>query len=152
MIKSLASKFNVKVKLAQKVGRKKNELTEQENQWLVQFLNRPDISYTTPARKDNVYLGKFDKVKKFAQKRYLLWSIRDIMDLINGPKIVESDSVMDTFELQFGKKLTFRQLYGLFKRNKQYIFNRKIPQWSCLCEIYENAIFLANGLNEKLFP
>ena len=74
------------------------------------------------------------------------------MDLINGSKIVESDSVMDTFELQFGKKLTFRQQYDLFKRNKQYIFNRKIPQWSCLCEICENAIFLANGLNKKLFP
>ena len=152
VIKSLASKFNVKVKLTQKVGRKKNELTEQENQWLVEFLNRPDISYTTPGRRDNVYRGKLDKVKKFGQKRYLLWSIRDIMDLINGSKIVESDSVMDTFELQFGKKLTFRQLYDLFKRNKQYIFNRKIAQWSCLCEICENAIFLVNGLNKKLFP
>ena len=141
VIKSLASKFNVKVKLAQKVGRKKNELPEQENQWLVEFLNRPDISYTTPGRRDNVYLGKFDKVKKFAQKRYLLWSIRDIMNLINGSKIVESDSVMDTFELQFGNNLTFCQLYDLFKQNKQHTFNRKIHQWSCLCEICENAIF-----------
>ena len=65
---------------------------------------------------------------------------------------MESDSVLDTFELQFGKKLTFRQLYDLLKRNKQCIFNRKIPQWSCLYEICENAIFLANGLNKKLFP
>ena len=39
VIKSLASKFNVKVKLEQKVGRKKNVFSEQENQWLIKFLN-----------------------------------------------------------------------------------------------------------------
>ena len=50
------------------------------------------------------------------------------------------------------KKKTFRQLYDLLKRHKQYVFNRKIPQLSCLCEICENAIFLANGINKNLFP
>ena len=53
---------------------------------------------------------------------------------------------------RFGKELTFRQFYDLLKRHKQYIFNRKIPQWSCLCEICENAIFLVSGINKKLFP
>lgn len=57
----------------------------------------------------------------------------------------------DTFESNFGKKLTFRQLYDT-KNNKQYIFNRKIPKWSRLCEICENAMFLVNGMNKKLFP
>ena len=33
---------------------------------------------------------------------------------------------MNTFETQFGKKITLHQLYDLFKLNKQYIFNRKI--------------------------
>lgn len=61
-------------------------------------------------------------------------------------------SSSDTFESTFGKKLTFRQLYDVFKQNKQYIFNKKIPQWSCLCEICENAVYLVNGLNKKLFP
>ena len=42
---------------------------------------------------------------------------------------------------KFGKKITSRQLYDL----------SKIPQWSCLCEICENAIFLGNGINKKLF-
>ena len=43
MIKSLVSKFTVKVELEQKVDRKKNVLSEQENQWLIEFLNRPDM-------------------------------------------------------------------------------------------------------------
>ena len=29
---------------------------------------------------------------------------------------------------------------------------KKIPQWSCLCEICENAILLTNGINKNLFP
>ena len=74
------------------------------------------------------------------------------MDIINGSKNVQSDAPSDSFEAKFGKKMTFRQLYDLLKHHKRYVFNRKIPQWSCLCEIYENAIFLVNGINKKLFP
>ena len=151
VIQGLASKFNVKIQLAEKAGRKKNGLSEEENQYVINFLNRADISDTTPGRRDNVYQGKFNKVKKFFQKRYLLWTIRDIMDIINGSKTVQSDVPSDSFEAKFGKKVTFRQLYDLLKRHKQYVFNQKIPQWSCLCEIYENAIFLANGI-KKLLP
>ena len=66
-----------------------------------------DISYTTPHH--NVYLGKFNKVKNLAQKRYLLWTIRDIMDIINGSKTVQSDAPSDSFEAKFGKKMTFHQ-------------------------------------------
>ena len=152
VIKSLASKFNAKIQLEQKAGRKKNRLSEKENQWVINFLNWANISYTTAGRRDNVYLGKFNKVKKFAQKRYLLWTIRDIMAIINGSKTVQSEAPSDSFVAKFGKKITFRQLYGLLKRHKQYVFNRKIPQWSCLCEICENAVFLANGITKKLFP
>ena len=54
--------------------------------------------------------------------------------------------------LSLAKKKTFLQLCDLFKRNKQYIFNKNILEWSSLCEIYENALFLANGMNKKLFP
>ena len=74
VIKSLVSKFNVKVKLGQKVCRKKNVLNEQGNQWVIEFLNGRDISYT-PGRR--VYLGKFNKVKRITQKCCLLWTIRD---------------------------------------------------------------------------
>ena len=140
------------MKFCEKVGRKNNVLSDLEQQWVEEFLNRADISYTTPGRRDNVYFGVVNKVKKFAQKRYLLWKIRDIFDMINGSKVMENNPNFDTFKSNFEKKLTFRQLYDILKRNKQYIFNKKIPQWSCLCEICENAVFLVKGLNKKLFP
>ena len=53
---------------------------------------------------------------------------------------------------KFGKDTPFRQLYDVLKRHKEKIFNKKIPQCSCLCEICENGIFLINGLNKKLYP
>ena len=46
----------------------------------------------TPGRR--VYLGKLNKVEAFAQKCYLLWTIRDIMGMINGSKIMEYSSTM----------------------------------------------------------
>ena len=73
------------------------------------------------------------------------------MDIINGSKMQES-SEGDNFCFKFGKDIRFRQLYDLLKRHKLYIFNTKIPQWSCFCEICKNALFLANGLNKKLYP
>ena len=79
MTKSLALKFHIKVKLGQKVGRKRNVLSEQENQRL---LNGRDKTYTTPGKR--IYLGKFSKMKMFLQKCYLLWIIRDTMDMTDG--------------------------------------------------------------------
>ena len=85
------------------------------------------------------------------QKRYLLWTIRHILDIINGSKLLES-SEGDNVYFKFEKDITFRELYDILRRHKQYIFNTKIPQWSCLCEICENALFLVNGLNKKIYP
>ena len=51
VITKLVSKFQVRVKFGEKVGRKKNVLSEGEVGWVMAFLNRPDISYTAPGRK-----------------------------------------------------------------------------------------------------
>ena len=40
----------------------------------------------------------------------------------------------------------------LLKGNKQYVYNCEISQWSCLCEIFQNVVFLITGLNKKLHP
>ena len=54
VITRLASKFQFHVKFGEKVGRKKNALSEEKVDRVIVFLNQPDISYTTPDRKDNV--------------------------------------------------------------------------------------------------
>ena len=55
VIKSLTSKFNIEVQLGQKVGKQKIVLREQENQWLIEFLNWPDISYSTPGKRECLF-------------------------------------------------------------------------------------------------
>ena len=46
--------------------------------------------------------------------------------------------------------MTFRQLYEFLKSHKEYVFNKNIPQSSCLCEICENIVFVAKGINKAL--
>ena len=51
---------------------------------------------------------------------------------------------------EFGRKLSFRQLYELIKANKQCIYNKNIPHATSLCEICKNAVFFMQGLNKSL--
>ena len=99
----------------------------------------------------NVYLGKFQKVKRFALKRYLLWITREVLNILSGSTLLESNS-KDNFHNQFNREIMCRQLYYLLKGNKQYVCNGKISQWPCLCEICKNAVFLVTALNKKLHP
>ena len=91
-----------------------------------------------PGKNDH-YTKKVNGEKTHGQKRYLLWPLRDILDMLNGSDI----SVGDSF-----KDISFTLFYKFIKARKQYIFNCKIPQNTCLCETCENAVLLAWGLNE----
>ena len=69
--------------------------------------------------------------------------------MVNGcSRVVEDgfDSFCDIFE----KKLTFRQLYHFIKSRKQFVYNRDIPQASCLCEICENMVYLAKSIASRV--
>ena len=65
-------------------GRTKNVLTFAEEEWLSAFLDRADISRQTPGRKDNGFTGKVNGKKQYAQKRYLQWTIQELLGIING--------------------------------------------------------------------
>ena len=61
VISALANKLKLHIKPTQsKAGRPKNELTESEKEWLKTFLDKFDITYVTPVRKDHRYVGKVD--------------------------------------------------------------------------------------------
>ena len=48
-----------------------------KKKWLLEFLDRPDVGYTTPGRKDHWYVGKHEGQRQHIQKRYLFRKIRD---------------------------------------------------------------------------
>ena len=43
-----------------KGGRKAKELTDEEKQWIRYSLDRADLTYVNPGRKDHVYIMKKD--------------------------------------------------------------------------------------------
>ena len=97
-------------------GRPRKGLNDKAKIWLIQFLDRSDIFYTNPWRKNHIYIGKFDGESKYKQKQYLLWPLRKIVSIGNG-----NDEINESFESKFNKKLTFSQLYDFFKSHKEYI-------------------------------
>ena len=97
VIQKLATKYQLRVNLKETRGRPCKELVEEEKIWLIEFLNRSDISYTNPGRKDNVYIGKLNGESQYKQRQYLLWPLRDILLMANGTKEME-DSYKSKFQ------------------------------------------------------
>ena len=110
-------------------------MSEDQDHWLLEMLERPDMAYTNAGKKDNVYIGKTDGEWCYVQKRYLLWNLRDALEILNGQKGI--------FKEKFGEPFTFLKFYQFIKKKKQFIFQRDIPDTSCLCEICENATLMA---------
>ena len=118
-------------------------MTESEKEWLKNFLHKPDFTYVTPSRKDHGYVGKVDGKSQYVQKRYLMWTLNDLLNIANGRSRIKNKS---SFEFSFGKKIKFHQSYEYIKSNREYVYNRYIPQSSCLCEICKNVCFVAKDL------
>ena len=71
----------------------------------------------------------------------------DLLNIANGSSLIKNES---SFEFSFGKKIKFHQLYEYIKSNREYVYNRDIPQSSCLCEICENVCCIAKDLHKKI--
>ena len=55
----LAKKYKLRIVMNKmKTGRKATELTDEEKQWIVDTLDRADLTYVNPGRKDHAYIGK----------------------------------------------------------------------------------------------
>ena len=72
-------------------GRPRKELSEEKKDWMIEFLSRSDMTYTNPGRQDNVYIGKVDGERKYLPRQYLLWTLKDLLDIINGSELHSSN-------------------------------------------------------------
>ena len=76
-----------------------------------------------------------------------MWTLNDLLNIANGSSLIKNES---SFEFSFGKKkIKVHQLYEYIKSIREYVYNRDIPQSSCLCKICENVCFVAKALNKK---
>ena len=70
------------------------------------------MTYINPGKKDNVYVGKVDGKSVYVQKQYLLWTLRDTLDIINGSEFEGDPNKEASFPGKFEKKLSFAKLYN----------------------------------------
>ena len=105
IIQSLASKYQIRIKSHENRGRLRKELSEEKKGWMIEFLSRSDMTCINPGRQDNVYIGKVDGERKYLPWQYLLWTLADLLDIINGGEIHSSN-----FVSTFSEKLSFSQL------------------------------------------
>ena len=124
IVKSLATTFNLRIKL-NNGGRPKNLLLKEEKDWLENFFMRPDITYITPGKNQQKYIGKKDGESQYAQIRYLLWNLNDLLQIANGNKLIDNSG----FEEQFSKPITFRQLYEFIKEHPEFVYNKDTTVW-----------------------
>ena len=101
-----------------------------KKKWLTNFLDKLDITYVTPGRKDHRYVGKVDGKSQYVQKHILMWTLNDLLNIAKGNSMIKNET---PFEFSFGKKIKLHQLYEYIKSNREYLYNREIPQSSYLC-------------------
>ena len=121
-------------------------LTEEEQDCLVNVFDRPDIH--KPRSEKQCICWEKDGKREYVQKRYLLWTLRDLLNIIYGVKL-EGVSNINTLSDTFGKDITFSSLYNCIKSQEHLIYNRDSPQSSCLRELCENACLLAQEINNS---
>lgn len=124
VLNNLSNKYCLRVKLHTKRGPRPKYLSKEQEEWLMEILERPDMTYMNPGRKDNVYVGKVDGERRYLQKRYLLWSLRDTWEIINGQ--------YECFKELFDGNLSCSKFYNFIKRKKEIIYQQDIPEASCL--------------------
>ena len=124
------------------MGRKATELTDEEKQCIVDTLDRADFTYVNPRRKDHIYIGKKDRKHQYCQKRYLLWNLRDLLDILNGNEVAGSTTGVKTFVGRFEKPLPFSLLHNFIRNHRQFIYNQNIPQGSCLWKCVRTLVYL----------
>ena len=122
IIQSLASKYQIRIKMHENRGRPRKELSEEKKDWMIEFLSQSDMTYTNPGCQDNVYIGKVDGEQKHLPRQYLLWTLKDLLDIINGSELHSSN-----FLSTFSEKLSFSQLYDFIKSHKQFVYNKNLP-------------------------
>jgi len=98
-----------------------------------------------PGKGDH-FTKKVNGEKIHVQKRYLLWPLRDVLEMLNGSELASGEGFKD----RFVKKLSFSLFYKFIKARKQYIFNNKIPQYTCLCEVCENTVLVGQRLEPSV--
>ena len=71
VVKGLAQKFEMRITLPGKRGRKNRTMTDDQENFLLNLFERSGMTYTNPGSKGNVYLGKTNGKKNINTEKLL---------------------------------------------------------------------------------
>ena len=145
-----------KSKFLNNLGKKSTEtnkgrplaLSEEHKTFLLNYLEQPGISYTLPGKKDQKYIGKESGEKIYKTKHYLLWTLRDLYQMMNRDD--DLDAITMSFKSKFNAEIKFSTLHRFIKGEKHILYQQDIPEVSCLCQKCENLELLIQGIKGTL--
>ena len=107
VVSSLAKRFQLWI-LPQHLrcnrGRPEQDVDADEKSCLIDFVDHQNITYNTPGKSDQVYEGKINGKKVYETKKYLLWTLNGLLDVLNGCEVTGIQTE-DSFMNEFGRKL-----------------------------------------------
>ncbi|CAF3406874.1 unnamed protein product, partial [Rotaria socialis] len=132
LIKQVAKDLNI-LKLEKKHERNYQSLSTTVKNEVYEFYCRDDISYQAPGKRDTITI-KENGNKKTMQKKYLLYTLRELYELFmtENPNITIS---LSSFQ-------NLRPAYILYKSS--------IPHNVCVCIYHENIALLLKSLNKHV--
>ena len=123
-----------------KSGRPKDILNEEE-EWVLEALDRPVISYINPGKNDNVYLGKINGKKKYEQKRYFLLLLKDIIDVLNGSELSDNKY----FPQKFNRKFVFMNFTGSLNNTSNLYITKRFHITPVYVKLARMQLYLLKG-------
>jgi len=120
--------------MRKKIEPNQQSLSTNVKKQVYDFYFRDDISYQAPGKKDTITI-KENGEKKTLQKRYLLYSLREIHQLFieENPQVVISRS-------------SFKDL-----RPCNVLYKSATPHNMCVCIHHENVALLLRALDEHIY-
>ena len=120
-------------KLSLNAGRP--SISDDTKETIKAFLERPDISYCKPGRNDTVYCGKNNEgIKEYKSKHYLLWTIREILDLFHKEHV----------------NTTYYAIHQVIANEKHICKVGDAADDDCRCEKCENVELLLTAIKQSL--
>ena len=103
-------------------GYKVKILSQEQERWLIDYLERPEMSYTNPGRKDNIYIGKTNGTKQQTRTTEIL--SLGIKGRFRHPKQPRT-----WFPRQFRRKRIFRHILPFYQMQETIRIPERYPRY-----------------------